>query len=170
MRDSIIAIKQVFLNSIKLDKIAFKAKPFLITASLLMAIVSGIATLAQYSFQGLLINKIVNFGSVDVGQIFYFSIALIVIQAIPSMTNMLDVYFSKMIWLSLTNIINQYVLKKKTELNISEHEDPKLKDVIQRVDENGDWRIINSVDRQLWIVRELVSFILSTGIIFFSYP
>jgi len=163
-------LRNLISNSINLDKIAFKARPFLMISAMLTAIVTGITIFAQYGFQGLLVNKLVATGTGNTDNLAFFAIALILLQALPSLTSILENYHSKMMWLSLTNVITVKILEKKSALNISEHEDPELKDIIQRVDENGDWRMVTAIDRQFWILKELIALSISIGLLFLTYP
>lgn len=57
------------------------------------------------------------------------------------------------------------ILKKKGELDIAIHEDPKKNDLLNKIDENGVFRIKNFVDRQFYILQDIVRVVVASAIL-----
>lgn len=136
-----------------------------------LSLIAGLTSFGTLGSQSLLVNILVK--QIESGvfvNIFLIVIGIVGLQAIPTFISILDDYNNKMVWFLFERKTKISLLEKLSQLDIAEHENPSTKDLIQRVSENGTWRIIGSVDRQFWILRDFISMLFAVGILAINYP
>lgn len=121
---------------------------------------------------GLLVNQLfLRAGQATVEPIIIYSVAvLVLVSTLPSFLYTYANYLEKMLYLGMEELFELLVARRKGEIDVAHHEDPKKQDLFSKVDEDGLWRMQNFADRQLFIFQNIVEVVIASAIIIFSEP
>ncbi len=165
--DRLGAIKTMARNSMRLSKMIWTGHKGMVIALAAVFLVNSAAPFIASGLWGLLLNKLTAIGSGLMDNKLWLVLILILVSRaiIPVMQN-LQSYLSWIFRYWLDEELEMTILRKRGELDVSTHEDPKQNDLIIRVNENGAWRIHNFVDRQFYVIQNITEVILASAIIF----
>lgn len=167
---SISAFREMLKNSVRLSGMMWKErKGGIIGLGLVFLIVSA-APFLQSGSRGLLINELIKIaGSSGVSSYLFILVGtLILATLIPSILFTIQNYLSKLFWFFLEEKFETLVIQKKGEIDVAIHEDPQQKDLLNKVSEDGTWRVQNFVDRQFYIFQNVIEVIIASIILIFS--
>ena len=93
---------------------------------------------------------------------------LVVSTTLPIFIYPLSEYVWRLIWFFLDERIQILIVGKLGAVDIAQREDPKLQDLIRRVEENGVWKSQSCVDRQFYLVENIIELSLAMLALSFS--
>lgn len=145
----------------------WKEKKALTVVMIFLFVIVSASPFLQSGARGLLINELIKIaGHGTVTRNLLLAVLLIVIAGlVQPLANTIQTYVLKLFWFFLDEKIDMMVVEKRGELDIASHENPAVSDMINRVDENGTFRIKEFVDRLFIIFQYLFSAIIAAVII-----
>lgn len=157
-------------NGSRLSAITWKEKSGGVIALVLIFFVVSAAPFLQSGSRGLLINELVKYsGGGTVGPLFFLLVGVLILATfIPSLLFAVQSYLLKTFWLFLEETFEVLVIRKKGELDVATHENPAYKDLFNRVTEEGTWRVRNFVERQFFILQNVIEVVIASAILIFS--
>jgi len=160
------AIGSMARNSLRLFKMIWLEHKWMVLALSAVFLINSVAPFVASGVWGLLLNKLTSLtGGVMDKKLWLLLILLLVSRAIIPIMQNLQGYVSWIFRYWLDEKLEMTLLRKRGELDVSVHEDPKQNDLIIRVNENGVWRIHNFIDRQFYIVQNITEVVLASVII-----
>lgn len=163
------AFKEIFKNNAKLNKILWKEiKGWFILLFFVFLIASANPFMMSGS-QGLLINELVKIAGTNNfnGKIIMFTAFMVIAIFVPSIILKIQEYLSRIFYFIIEEKFTILILKKKGEMDIASHEDPKQKDLLNKIMENGVWRTQNFTYRQFYILQNIAEVIIASFVIIF---
>lgn len=146
-------------------------KSAVISLFVIYGLLSGMPFLQSGSV-GWLVNQL--FGSI--GQSILspsLSLAMVVLvlaSTLPIFLLTYANYMEKMLYLKLEEMFELLIARRRGEIDVASHEDPKKQDLFSKVDEDGVWRLQNFADRQLFIFQNIVEVVIASIVIVLSEP
>ncbi|MDP3875185.1 MAG: ABC transporter ATP-binding protein [bacterium] len=167
---SLSVLREMLGNSIRLSAMIWKENKGSVIALGLVFLIVSAAPFLQSGSRGLLINELVKIAGSGVVSNYLFILVGVLILAtlIPSILFTIQNYLSKLFWFFLEEKFETLVIQKKGEIDVAIHEDPQQKDLINKVSEDGTWRVQGFVDRQFYILQNIIEVIIASIILFFS--
>ncbi len=163
-------VKSMFRNFIRTNKMVWAEKKWFLIGMFVVFIVISALPYLQNGADALLINHLVAIISGgEISQHLYILITFVVLSyisapmAYSAQTNMLQVF-----WFYLDRKFQVEIAKKMSNLDIAIHENPKYKDLINKVSEGGYFRMQSFIERQYFLSQSVFSVILSAGILIYS--
>ncbi len=167
---SFAAIREMITNSLRLAKILWQEKRgttfaigfFLLFVSIMPFFASGV--------RGLVINELVKVagGRIVSDYLLLLITALLLFGFLPPLFSTIQNYFSRRLWLFLGEHFEIWLLERTGSIDVALHEDPKHSDLFTKVRENGVFRIQNFVDRQFFLVANIIE-VLAAAVIIFAF-
>lgn len=167
---SFSVFKEMLQNSTRLSSIIWKEKKRqVILLSLVFLVVSG-TPFIQSGSRGLLINELVRIaGSSQISSYLFVLMGILILAAlIPSIFSTFQNYLSKLFWFFLGEKFEIMIIKKRGELDMPIHEDSKQNDRFNRINEEGEWRLQQFVDRQFFMFQNVIEAAIASVILLFS--
>lgn len=167
---SISAFREMLKNSIRLSAMMWKERKGGIIGLGLVYLIVSTAPFLQSGSRGLLINELIKLaGSGGVSSYLFILVGILILATlIPSILFTIQNYLSKLFWFFLEEKFETLVIHKKGEIDVAIHEDPQQKDLLNKVSEDGTWRVQNFVDRQFYIFQNVIEVIIASIILIFS--
>lgn len=171
MFSKIYEIYELFiLNAWKMDKRMWgDAKTYLIALFFLRIFTSMDSFLASGAL-AILLNElpvIVAGGVITAG--FYVAIGLVVASiVIPSLISSIDSFCEIMLFWFADRRMNLDIVKKSTEIDVALHENPKFKDLFNRISETGAWSASEFVFRQFLMLDAVLMVLIASGVLFWA--
>jgi len=161
------AISRTISNSIRLGKMLWQEKKALTIGLVFLFVIVSVSPFLQSGARGFLINELIRIAGHDTVTRNLFIAVLFIIGAgfLQPLANTIQTYILKLFWFFLDEKIDMMVVEKRGELDIASHESPEISDIINKVDENGGYRIKDFVDRLFVILQYLLSAIIASVII-----
>lgn len=158
------------LNAIRLNKIMWpEAKYYLITFFFIMTVSSASSFLASGSLALLLNELSVVVASSTLTQGFYLAAALLVLSIIfPAFLQVLASYVEVMIFWMVGRRTELMRIKKSSQIDIAHHEDPRFKDLLNRISESGSWALSNYLNRQFELLEMAGRVIFASSVLFWA--
>ncbi len=163
---------EIFSNAQKIWNIVWKKNKKVISLLALFSVFVSLAGFALSGVQAYMINILTEQIKVrifDSRLVFAMVLSGLAGLFVPLLYSIND-YFSRILWLDNSAEFEQMLLKKKGEMDIATHEDPKLNDLMNKVNENGIYRIQNFIARQFGIMQNILEFVIGAGIILSFNP
>lgn len=163
-------IAEIFRNSARVGKIIWEERKGQVIALCIISLFLSVMPFLNYGSSGLLINELVKIaGNKEVGSALLLFLGLYILTsfAMPLIGTLGD-YFSKLFWFFLGEKFEMMLIKKKGDIDVAVHEDPKQNDLFHKVSEAGIWRIQNFSDRQFMIFENIISVIAASLVLTFS--
>lgn len=169
-RLSLPVFKELVKNSARLTAIVWKDKKWQIILLAIIFLVVSAETFLQSGSRGLLINELINIGGGGlIGSRLFLLVGLLILAGfIPSILYAVQRYLSLTFWYYLEEKFELELLKRQAEIDVAVHEDPAQKDLFNKVKENGTWRMRSFLDRQFWLLQNVVEVVLAAAVILFS--
>jgi ATP-binding cassette subfamily B protein len=116
---------------------------------------------------GLLLNELVLIaGHSEVSTRFSLIVALVVAtNVLPPLLLAIQTYLSQMLLFHLEKQLEMLIVEKKGEIDVAVHEQPSQNDLINRVQENGVFRVQWFINRQFVILQNVVEVIVASVIL-----
>lgn len=164
---SFSAFWEIFRNSRRLSKMIWKEKKGMIIAIVFVFLILSFSPFLQSGSQGLLINELIKMEKN--GGINYYLALLILAAAIfmfiPEIFRKLQEYLSQLFFLFMGEKFEILAIKKKGEIDIAVHENPKFNDLLNRISEKGMYGAQNFIERQFYLTQNLIEFVIASVII-----
>lgn len=158
---------EIFRNSRQLSKMIWKEKKSMIIAIIFVFLILSFSPFLQSGTQGLLINELISIEKN--GEINYYLALLISAAAlfmfIPEIFRKLQEYLSQLFFLFLGEKFEILTIKKKGEIDIAVHENPKFNDLLNKISEKGMYGAQNFIERQFYLTQNLIEFVIASVII-----
>jgi ATP-binding cassette subfamily B protein/ATP-binding cassette subfamily C protein len=169
---SFTAFRDILRSTGRVAGIIWKEKKWLVVGLFLVLLVLSAVPFLGSGSRGLLINELVR--SVGAGA---FTPALVWLTAFAiavgflfPITNGLQFYLLKQFWFFLEEKFTTMMLRKKGDIDVAVHENPKYNDLFTRVRETGIWRVQNFSDRQFFLFQNALEVAVSAVVLFFAGP
>jgi len=162
------AFQELFSNSWRLISLIFKDKPWQIIFRLFIFIIVSTSPFLVSGSTAILLNELLKVTqSGQLADIFFLALgAFILAGFIPVISYNLDSYIGRVLWLYIEEKFTMIVIKKSGELDIQSHEDPKVRDIYNKITEN-QWRITNFFDRNFYILQNIVEAVIASVVILY---
>jgi len=166
---SLSVFREMFRNSIRLTKIIWKEKKGMIITLIFVFLIVSATPFMQSGSHGLLINELIKIvgEGVITSKLILFIVFAIFALFIPALLLKIHEYISRIFYFLLEEKFDILVLKKKGEIDIASHEDPKQRDLLNKIKENGVWRIQNFTWRQFYILQNIIEVAIASIILIF---
>lgn len=163
-------LHEMLQNSAKLSAMLWKEKKREVIALGFVFLIFSAAPFLQSGSRGLLINELVKItGGSTVSPYLLLLVGVLILSAlIPSVLSTIQDYFQRLFWLFLEEKFETLVIQKKGELDIATHENPKHKDLFNKISEDGIWRVQTFIDRQFYILQNVIGVAIASVILIFS--
>lgn len=167
---SISILREMLKNGIQLSAIIWKEKKVSIIILCLMVLFISASPFLQSGSRGLLINELIKItGSNEVSSYLFMLIGVLVLATlIPSILYAIQNYLGNLFWFFLEAKFETLVIQKKGELDIAAHENPQQKNLLTKINEDGTWRVRNFIDREFYILQNIIELIIASIILIFS--
>lgn len=135
--------RQMLKNTVRLLKMVWPDKKWLFIAYTVFSILIALIPITNAAVYGLLINEIVRVAGTGIitNQLVFLMAATLGLYLFRSIINDVDWYLDKLIWLYLEEKSQFTLLEKLGKLDAASFEDPKQRDLFQKVSEGGTWRM-----------------------------
>lgn len=120
-------------------------------------LVNGLGNLAQSGALAILVNQLNN--DIDQSRLLLVVVLAVLAIAVPNIFTEIEQYNNNVFFIFLEYKLDILINQKKSELDISAHETPALRDLIMRVVENGVWRVQQFIDLWFYIAQSFLSLI-----------
>ncbi len=152
---SLSAIKNIFINAGRLWKLLWKDRKGIILATLFVTFLVSIIPFLSNGVRGILINELVNIAGLKVINNYLVLIlgAFVFLGLFISFTRSVQKYLFMTFWFILEEKFEFMILKKKGQIDVAVHEDPKKNDLFNKINESGTHRIRTFIDRQFFILQ-----------------
>lgn len=160
-------IKSLFKNSYRVTEMVWAERKFLIIGTLSIVIATSLLPFVRSFINGQLLNKLVAaFGTNHFDSNLIKLLALLLsTEAAQSLFFALQNYQNLMFWHYIEEKFDTTMLKKKAEVDVASYEDPKLHSLMQKINEAGAWRLMNSSERQFYLLQNIVELGVATVIL-----
>ncbi len=145
-----------------------------------LAVISLIFTYALVSFTpfiqsgslAILINELIASAGqkVNFGYIFFLTSILVLASFLPAVLRTVQGYLSKTFWFFLEKKFSLTIIRKRAEIDFAIYEDPAKNDLLNKVQENGPYRVMNFTDRQYFMLENIIEVIIASIILLFASP
>lgn len=164
---SLAAFREVWRNSARLIKILWQRKRGMLLSLVAIFLVISTMPFLQSGSRGLLINELVRQAGNGLvsSKLTILLVILIAATVVPAFLYTLMWYFSKMFWYFLEETFVLMLVKRRGEIDIATHEDPARNDLFNKINDNGVWRIQNFVDRQFYLLQNVLEVLFAAGIL-----
>lgn len=164
--DAVIIITR---NSARLFKILWAEKKSLIIIMGVIFLIVSSAPFLQSGTRGLLINELVRIvQGQSVGEkITWLIILLLLANIIPAILYTIQEYLALLFYFFLGEKFELMILKRRGEIDMANLEDPKVNDLMNKINENGVFRIQNFVDRQFYTFQNMAEVIIASIILIY---
>lgn len=160
---------EMLKNSFRISGMVWKEKK---AGVLVLAFVFLIVSTTPFLHSGsraLLINELVRISGS--GRIDHYLILLVIILIlslfVPAMMFALKNYLSRLFWFFLMERFELMITCKKGELDIASHESPKLKNLLNKISEEGTLRVRYFIDRQFFIFQNVIEVAIAAAVILY---
>lgn len=167
---SLALFRELIKNSKRLSKLIWKEKKWTVVSLTFFVLVAATFPFLHSGSRGLLINELMEAaGSGQISALLFLVIALLIVAlTLPSLIFVIQDYVSRLFWFFLEEKFELLIIKRKAEIDIALHEDPKHNDLFNRVSENGILRVQNFIDRQFFILQNIIEVGIASAILSFS--
>lgn len=154
-------------NSGKTLRIVWKEHPGFVATLFVVFLALSFTSFFQSASIGLLVNELIASANQHVltQNIILYTLLLLTSNVLPAFLFSTQGYISKRFWMYLEVKFDALIAQKKGELDIAIHEDPKSKDLLNRISENGIWRTQQFVDRQFYIFQNVIEVVIAAAIL-----
>lgn len=155
--------KQLFVNTWRINRIVWKEKKRLVTTLYFLFLFTSLSSLAQSGATAVAINELINIQKTgEVSTIFYYSIlALILAIFIPLVLTKAADYLDYIYYMYVEETFELLCLKKLGDIDIALHENPKYRDLFNKVTEHGIFSLREFGDRQFYVFETGVAAVFS---------
>jgi ATP-binding cassette subfamily B protein len=154
-------------NIARINKLIWQEKKAMFVGLVVLFLLISAAPFLQSGIQGLLINRLVEGGGLS-SELYALIVGLVAVSIVAPLIMNLQQYVSKLFWFFLEEKFSLLIVRRKGEIDVAVHEDPKQNDLFNKITENGVWRVQDFVDRQFYILQDIISVIIAAAILIVS--
>lgn len=165
---SLTSFKKIIKNGARLSKIILKDKKGMTVALVFVFLVISASPFLQSGSQGILINELVKIAGKNIldSRLYMIIIVVIIASILPSIFYKIQEYLSKLFYLFLNEKFEILAIKKKGDIDVAVHENPKFNDLFNKVSENGIYKAPEFIERQFFIMQNFIEVLIASIIIF----
>lgn len=153
-------------NTWRINKIVWRDKKWLIIGYDLVILLSSVAPFLESGIIAILINELVKVsGGAGSETLIWVTIGLALSIFIPSILWKIENYIDLLYYMFVEEKIELLTVKKYSEIDVALYEDPKHKDLFNKISEGGNWRACNFADQQFYILKNFIEVILASSIL-----
>lgn len=151
----------------RVNRLVWKEKKGVILALLALLILLSAAPIVRSAVQGLFINELVKVaGSGVLNQLLlFFLVGIIAVDFLTSALNPIQTYLNEHFRSKVRQHFLLAVLKKKSELDMAVHEDPQNLTLMEKINQNGIWRMEAVPSSILRMLGYIITLLLSCAVI-----
>lgn len=151
----------------RVNRLVWKEKKGVILALLALLILLSAAPIVRSAVQGLFINELVKVaGSGVLNQLLlFFLVGIIAVDFLTSALNPIQTYLNEHFRSKVRQHFLLAVLKKKSELDMAVHEDPQNLTLMEKINQNGIWRMEAVPSSILRMLGYVITLLLSCAVI-----
>jgi ATP-binding cassette subfamily B protein len=160
-------IRQIAGNSARLSRMVWRERRGTVLGLGGLFLVMAATPMLRAGAIGLLLNELVlSAGKSVVSTRFSLVVALVVAtNVLPPLVLAIQTYLSQMLLFHLEKQLEMLIIEKKGEIDLAVHEQPSQNDLINRVQENGVFRVQWFVNRQFVILQNVVEVVVASVIL-----
>lgn len=155
---TVASVREMISNAFRLGEMIWKDKKKLVVGFLFVSIVSSLFPITNAAVRGGLINELIVTSQAHAisHTLLLFTFLTLFVSLISSLVNALDWYLDRLFYLYLEEMTQLMIIRKLGSLDVAHFESPKQKDLLQKVTENGVWRVQNFVENQFYLLRRII--------------
>lgn len=161
------AVRQVLTNSRRLTRLLWqRQRGTLLGLTAVFVLVSATPFIISGS-RALLINELVRTAGSGTFSLRLGVLAAVMVGAGVATAILYTVlnYLSRLFYFFLEETFTLLLVRRRGELDLATHEDPTRNDLFNKINDNGVWRIQNFVDRQFYILQNVIEVAIAAGIL-----
>lgn len=160
---SLSSFSSMLKNSRRIFLFIWKEEKKLIVISIILYLIVSSFSYAQSGAMALLINALTESIGLQIfsGKLILFLFLVVIAGLISPIVYAFVRYIDKLLNFFLEEKFQHFVLEAQAHTEIAAHENVETKNLINRVMENGTWRIENFVGRQFWILQNIFEVIIA---------
>ncbi|MEK7610446.1 MAG: ABC transporter ATP-binding protein [Patescibacteria group bacterium] len=153
------AWKQLVANTGRLIKTVWHDKRWLIIMlAFFVLLLSGSSFFISGS-RGLVINKLAD---LDLAAGLWFWVAVMVAATLlVGLIQIVNEYLGRQLWFYIEAKFELDLIRKRSQIDVATYENPKLNDLFNKVNENGVWRVRSFIDRQFFILQNILEVVIA---------
>lgn len=154
-------------NILRLVKDVWKDKKGLILLTTLFSLVIAIIPFVQSGANALFVDSLIKAASTKVPDQNFIAIVvfMIAVMVLPSFFYLGQGFFQKRFYFYLGEKYELLFLKKRGEIDVSQYEDPKFNNLVNRMNEKGVWVIQNMLNELFYNLQSLIAIMAASAII-----
>lgn len=162
--------KSMFRNFIRCNRIIWVEKHWLVIGLLLISAAISLMPFLYSGSMALIINYLVDIveGQLLDNTIYYLLALLVFANAAPRLIQSTQMHYIRLFWFYMERKFQLLILDKLAFLDIAAHENPKHQDLISRVNQGGIFRLQNFIDRQFYIMQNLLVLLIASSVLFYA--
>jgi ABC-type multidrug transport system fused ATPase/permease subunit len=167
---SLSQFPQLLRNIVRMNGIVWKEKKLHISIwGSIYLLFSAIPFLRAGLF-ALLINELVRTAGSPAASHYLLVLAggLIGVNVFHSMLYSINTYLGRIMWFYLEEKFQLLIIKKNGEIDVAVHENPRYNDLLNKISENGVWRVQNLFERQVYLLQNIMEVCIASVILFNS--
>lgn len=170
MKQSFSTSLNLFKNTFKTFGLVWGANPSLVVLLLTLTVLIAFVPFGISGSRAILIDELISASKngLFTNKLLWAVVFLLASSFIPSVLYTFQRYVGKIFWYVTQTKFEMSAIAKRAELDIATYEDPAQNNLLTRVRENGVWRLQNFIDRQFYLIQDLVQFVVA-GIILGSF-
>ena len=166
---SFSVFREMAKNGFHLGKIVWKEKKWSVIAMMSVFLVISFVPFLESWSRGEIINRLIeSIGNKNLSQKLIAVIGIFIFSTfLFSIMTALQGYLSRIFYFFTGEKFELLIIKKRGQLDVSLHEDPKYNNLFNKITEQGVWRIQNFSDRQFYIFQNILEVIMASVILIF---
>ncbi|TSC77598.1 MAG: ABC transporter-like protein [Parcubacteria group bacterium Gr01-1014_33] len=167
---SLPVLRSMIQNSFRVLGIVWEKNKGAVIALAFIFLVVSATPFWQSGARALLINELVRLagGALVTPYLMALIIFLVLSIFVPSFLFTVQSYLSRLFWFFLAETFELLMIKKKGEIDIAAHEDPRRMDLFTKVSEQGIWRLQNFVDRQFYVLQNIFQALIASAVLLYA--
>src|SRR5680860_229683 len=155
-------------NILRLIKITWTVLPLQIFFLVLLSIIIGATPFFAFKAMGNLIDSIILGINSGIFSAIWVSLAIYaLLNILPAISEVFFAYFDRIYFLKIQVHFDIMVSKKRAEFDISQYEDPKFLDFLQRAFNGGYFPLINLTDGIMDLTKTIVGIFVGSAVALF---
>lgn len=169
MMPNLSIFHEMLKNSLRMSRMVWKEKRGSVLALAFVFLLVSTTPFLQSGSRALLINELVSsYGSGRIDSRLVLLIAILILSLlVPAVMFAVQNYLSRLFWYFLMERFDLMITQKKGKLDIALHESPKLKDLLNKISEEGSLRVRYFIDRQFFIFQNIIEVTIAAAVILY---
>ena len=156
-------------NSIRMSGLLWRENRLIVLVLVALFSIGSTTSFLQSGAMALLINELVEIsgsGKIDI-RLGLFIAFFIVAMGLPAVLFTVQSYFTNLSRYFLKEKFDLMIIKKTGDLDIALHESPSLKDLLNKIADEGSLRVRYFSDRQFYIFQNVIEVVIASAILLF---